>query len=209
MFILDESHNAGGGGTNARKKKEAVENTAEFVRSVLGQSPHGAFYSSATYAKRPDVMSLYFKTDMRHAVDDIQKLSDAISEGGIPMQQIVAAMLTESGQYIRRERSFEGATVDVVMAKTNPQHAEDSATVMRAVLEFDRQKQASIKKLSEKEAGAGNVVSGNKSANEDAMSSTNFAATMHNLIGQSLLIMKADAAADRAIDAINAGRSPS
>lgn len=73
---------------------------------MLGQSPHGAFYSSATYAKRPDVMSLYFKTDMRHAVDDIQKLSDAISEGGIPMQQIVAAMLTESGQYIRRERSF-------------------------------------------------------------------------------------------------------
>jgi hypothetical protein len=66
------------------------------------------FYSSATYAKRPDVMDLYAATDMAMAVDNIDDLSEAIARGGVPMQQAVASMLAKAGQYIRRERSFDG-----------------------------------------------------------------------------------------------------
>jgi hypothetical protein len=48
------------------------------------------FYSSATYAKRPDVMDLYSATDMAMAVSDPSELGEAIARGGVPMQQAVA-----------------------------------------------------------------------------------------------------------------------
>jgi hypothetical protein len=60
----------------------------------------GVFYSSATYAKRPEVMDLYAATDMRLAVEKIENLAEAIARGGVPMQQAVATMLSKAGQYI-------------------------------------------------------------------------------------------------------------
>ena len=50
VFILDESHNAGGQ-ANVRKKADAADDRAQFVRKMLQASHQGAFYSSATYAK--------------------------------------------------------------------------------------------------------------------------------------------------------------
>lgn len=207
LFILDESHNAGGGGSQRKGKNDALSR-GEFVRELLAASPHGAFYSSATYAKRPDVMSLYFKTDMRHAEDDIGTLADAIAAGGIPLQQVVAAQLTESGQYIRRERSFEGASVEVTHARADLRHAEQSATIMRTVLAFDTVKQESMKALEKAARASGEALGDSNATGEKGASSTNFTSIMHNLIGQSLLAMKAEAAADEAVAAVERGEKP-
>lgn len=69
--------------TRAKKEKEnVVPNRAQFARQ-LAHNAHVAFYSSATYAKRPEVMDLYASTDMRLAVPDISMLPEAIQRGGV------------------------------------------------------------------------------------------------------------------------------
>ena len=108
VVIFDESHNAGG---QSAPLPGQPANRAGFARDLV-RSANGAFYSSATYAKRPDVMDLYAATDMSMAVDDPKELGAAIQRGGVPMQQVVASMLAKAGQYIRRERSFAGITYD-------------------------------------------------------------------------------------------------
>ena len=104
-----------------------VTGRAAFVRGLV-QKAFGTFFSSATYAKRPDVMDLYSSTDMKLAVDRISDLADAIKQGGIPMQQAVAKMLTQVGQYIRRERTFAGVSYDTQETKVDKTTAENMAT---------------------------------------------------------------------------------
>lgn len=204
VFILDESHNAGGQATT-RKKASDADDRAQFVRKMLKESNQGAFYSSATYAKRPDVMSLYFKTDMRYAADDMNQLAEAIEQGGIPMQQVVAAELTETGQYLRRERSFEGAEVQTSIVKIDKSRAEKTAEIMRAILVFDEIKKLAVAEIDKKEAGLGGRASDNQSTGEKGASSTNFTSVMHNLISQSLLAQKLDAVVDAAVSDVEKG----
>ena len=197
VFILDESHNAGGQ-ANVRKKADADDDRAQFVRKMLQASHQGAFYSSATYAKRPDVMSLYFKTDMQYAADDMGKLAEAIERGGIPMQQAVAAELTETGQYLRRERSFEGAEVQTSTVPIDKARAEKTAEIMRAIMAFDAVKEAAVERADKEAARRGGSVGDNKSTGKGGASSTNFTAVMHNVIAQSLLAQKVDAVVEAA-----------
>ena len=197
VFILDESHNAGGQ-ANVRKKADAADDRAQFVRKMLQASHQGAFYSSATYAKRPDIMSLYFKTDMQYAADDMGKLAEAIERGGIPMQQAVAAELTETGQYLRRERSFEGAEVQTSTVPIDKARAEKTAEIMRAIMAFDAVKEAAVERADKEAARRGGSVGDNKSTGKGGASSTNFTAVMHNVIAQSLLAQKVDAVVEAA-----------
>ncbi len=204
VFILDESHNAGGQ-ANVRKKADAADDRAQFVRKMLQASHQGAFYSSATYAKRPDVMSLYFKTDMQYAADDMGKLAEAIERGGIPMQQAVAAELTETGQYLRRERSFEGAEVQTSTVPIDKARAEKTAEIMRAIMAFDAVKEAAVERADKEAARRGGSVGDNKSTGKGGASSTNFTAVMHNVIAQSLLAQKVDAVVEAAAEDVARG----
>lgn len=204
VFILDESHNAGGQ-ASTRKKADAADNRAQFVRKMLQSSRQGTFYSSATYAKRPDVMSLYFKTDMQYAADDMGKLAEAIERGGIPMQQAVAAELTETGQYLRRERSFEGAEVQTSTVSINKDRAEKTADIMRAIMAFDDAKEAAVEAADKAAAKTGGSVGDNKSTGKGGASSTNFTAVMHNVIAQSLLAQKVDAVVEAAANDVARG----
>ena len=204
VFILDESHNAGGQ-ASTRKKANAADDRAQFVRKMLQSSRQGTFYSSATYAKRPDVMSLYFKTDMQYAADDMGKLAEAIERGGIPMQQAVAAELTETGQYLRRERSFEGAEVQTSTVSINKDRAEKTADIMRAIMAFDDAKEAAVEAADKAAAKTGGFVGDNKSTGKGGASSTNFTAVMHNVIAQSLLAQKVDAVVEAAANDVARG----
>ena len=110
-------------------------NRASYVRNLVNTA-QGVFYSSATFAKRPDVMDLYSKTDMRLAVPNILQLGDVISAGGVPLQQIVSSMLAEAGQYLRRERSFEGVEYATPAVTVDKKAAEQVSTAMRSILAF-------------------------------------------------------------------------
>lgn len=211
ILVMDESHNAGGQEEKKKKKllpgEEPTQDRAELARDLVGRA-HGVFYSSATYAKRPGVMDLYAKTDMSKAVDDPKQLADTIARGGVPLQQVVASMLAEAGQYIRRERDFEGMTYQTTEVPVDVSKAEDTATAMRAIKVFDELKQEAVEHIKDdlkQEAGA--VLHDNAVGNA-GVHSTNFTALMHNLIAQLTLMMKADGVAEMALEKLKAGEKP-
>jgi hypothetical protein len=211
-MIFDESHNAGGAGeTQARTKeqrekekegKSLAQGRAAFVRELV-QNAYGTFFSSATYAKRPDVMDLYSSTDMKLAVDKLADLADAIKMGGIPMQQTVATMLAKVGQYIRRERTFAGVSYDTKETKVDKETAENMASSMRMILAFSRSKEEVVKGIQKEldKKGAATSILGEKTQ----VQSANFGSIMHNLIDQMLLSLKAQDSVNHAIERLKAG----
>lgn len=211
-MIFDESHNAGGGGETQARSKEQRDAAKEgkglstgraaFVRQLVNNA-FGTFFSSATYAKRPDVMDLYSSTDMGLAVDTPSELGAAIKNGGVPMQQIVATMLTKVGQYIRRERTFAGVSYNTVDTKVDKETAENMAYAMRNILSFSRGKEKAVKEMQKSFDESGSMAGG---AGEGVtVQSANFGSIMHNLIDQMLLSLKAQSSVDHAIDRLKAG----
>jgi hypothetical protein len=212
FMIFDESHNAGGSGeTQARTKgqREAQKEggslatgRAAFVRSLVTNA-FGTFFSSATYAKRPDVMDLYASTNMKLAVNKISELAEAIKRGGVPMQQIVATMLTQDGQYIRRERTFAGVSYDTQETAVDKETAENMANSMRSILGFSRSKEAAVKAMQKELDKEGKMmgVTGEKTTVQGA----NFGSIMHNLIDQMLLSLKVQDSLRHAIERLKAG----
>jgi hypothetical protein len=88
ILILDEAHQAGG--SKGGWKEVGPPDRADFVRELIDLSS-GVFYSSATYAKRADVMDLYARrTDLRLGVSSMTALENILTRGGVPLQQIVA-----------------------------------------------------------------------------------------------------------------------
>lgn len=210
IIIFDESHNAGGSENKKPKKKDGKElppDRAQFAREI-SRLAHGVFYSSATYAKRPSVMDLYSKTDMHKAVESFDKLIDAFTKGGIPLQQVVAAMLAEAGQYIRRERDLSGLTYATHEIKVDKQKAEDMAAVMRRIREFDDLIEDVIEEVKDDLKDAGSTVLADGSVRTPGVNSTNFTAIMHNLIDQMLLMVKADGVVEKALETLKAGEKP-
>lgn len=212
-MIFDESHNAGGAGeTQARSKEQRdaakageslVTGRAAFVRQLVNAA-FGTFFSSATYAKRPDVMDLYSSTNMKLAVDRISQLGEAIKNGGVPMQQVVANMLTTDGQYIRRERTFAGVSYDTVETKVDKETAENMASAMRAVLAFSRAKEAVIKNIQKEMDKEGTLIK-QMGGESSAIQGANFGAIMHNLIDQMLLSLKVQDSINHALERLKAG----
>lgn len=209
-ITLDEAHNAGGGGAERVQKKDGKEimTRAKFVRELLGTAS-AALYSSATYAKRPDVMDLYFKTDLSLAVDKLDQLAELISKGGIPMQQIVAAMLAKSGQYVRRERSFEGIEYNTPVVEVDTAKYEEFGRNLALIQQFSDEFVAeAVEKMDQQLKEEGRAVAHDGATGNAGASSTNFTAIMHNLINQMLLAMKAQDAGDRAVAALKRGEKP-
>jgi len=208
FVIFDESHNAGGTEANERTKEGKAglkEGRAGFARGIAGAAD-AVFYSSATYAKRPSVMDLYFKTDMRLAVDNITKLGAAIAAGGVPLQQAVAAMLTRAGQYIRRERSFDGINYNTVEATVDRAAAETFSTMLREINVFDNlYKKAAVKAMKDQVKADAKKVTEDGSTGMAGVHSTNFTSIMHNLIEQFLLALKVKPATALALEHLKAG----
>jgi hypothetical protein len=215
IVIFDESHNAGGSDAERRSRNQKAADggspktgRAAFARA-LASTAKGVVYSSATYAKRPSVMDLYFKTDMSLAVEgDATKLPAAIALGGVPLQQAVASMLARSGQYIRRERTFEGVEYNTPVVGVDRSAAESISAMMLAVKQFDDAKAGAVDALKRAAKAEAKVVTGSTATGAAGAHSTNFTSVMHNLIDQMLLALKADKAADLALEALKRGEKP-
>ena len=198
IFILDESHNAGGD-----------SNTGNFLSELVTGSK-GVTFLSATWAKRPDNLPLYAgKTDISIAIPDRARVADAITAGGAPLQAVLTSLLAETGQFVRRERSFDGIEIkNKVDEKNQAEHeriADKVTGVLRAIvtadamyhnLDFERI-QAQAKKAG-KSAGSKGVV----------VQHMEFSSIVHNLVKQLLLALKANTAAEEIIEAIKAGEKP-
>lgn len=123
VFILDESHTAGGYDSIIGK----------WMRSVLPKAKT-CCYLSATFAKYPEVMPLYAaKTAIREAGLSHTRFVDAMERGGLALQEIVASNLAESGQLIRRQRSNEGVRVEYITLDEEPARSKNRDRANRIV----------------------------------------------------------------------------
>ncbi|MCB0252174.1 MAG: strawberry notch family protein [Anaerolineae bacterium] len=208
LMVFDESHNAGGVEKTGWESSNGPMTRADFVRE-LAKTAKGVMFSSATYAKRPGVMDLYARTDMGKAVSDPRKLPELIKKGGVPMQQIVAGMLSDSGQYLRRERSFDGITYNLTEVDVDRVVYGNFSKAMQAIYRFDRaiakEKKEIIKDWLDEN---GMKITKDDGVGESSASSISFGSLMHNIVSQMLLSISADAAADRAIEAHKRGEKP-
>ena len=207
ILILDEAHEAGGT-KNERKPSMAFPDRAEFVRELV-DSASGVFYSSATYAKRPDVMDLYARrTDLRLAVSRMDALENLLNRGGVPLQQMVASKFVASGQMLRRERSFEGIRFQAKVVSVDREVADQFSAAMRAIKDFDKAKQMAIKELDQELKKAAKAISEDGSIGAAGAKSTNFTSLMHNCIEQGLLAQKAEATVQEAVHSLQTGQKP-
>lgn len=203
IFVLDESHNAGGS-----------SNTGDFLRGLLGDAK-GVTYLSATYAKRPDNMPLYFKTDMGEAIGDSGTLVQAMKDGGLPLQTVVSNDLVKAGQMFRRERSYDGISmktkVDTEHRVEHAKIADGATSALRAIVDADHAFHTTYVEEAQKQAAkenkANKIVGGGNEAGK-SVHHTEFSSVVHNFVRQMLLGIKATTAADDAIASLKRGEKP-
>ncbi len=206
ILILDEAHQAGG--SQNGWKESGPPDRAEFVRELVDLSA-GVFYSSATYAKRPDVMDLYARrTDLRLGVSNMATLETLLTRGGVPLQQIVASKFVASGQMLRRERSYEGIGFEAKVVPVDREVADQFSAAMRAIKDFDRVKQKALKEISKQLKQEAKQLGEDGAVGEVGAKSTNFTSLMHNCIEQGLLAQKAEATVEAAIESLQSGQKP-
>ncbi len=215
IVIMDESHEASGGksttglylrGGKQIKGKGAKRKTTTFPGLLKSKGVKGAVYLSATYAKRPDNMALYFLTALGSALGgskSLNALRDVFARGGVAMQQVVAAALAKGGQLIRREKSFKGVKFETVERTSLPKkdmvkQIDSVTSVLQQIIDFSNQV---------KDAAGDLGLVGTAETESNARVGL-FSSIVHNYVSQLLLAAKADTAADMAIEQHKKGVKP-
>ena len=213
IFIMDESHNASGS-----------SNTGEFLRKVLSGSK-GVQFLSATFAKRPDNMPIYAsKTSMADANLSNEGLVDAITAGGVALQEIVASQLVSEGQLIRRERSFDGIAVNWIYLDATQDEAgrpdfnleqrhrvimDNSTEIIRDIMAFQATfvdtEIAAMDKIAKAEY---KEVEQREGTQEGGINNQPVFSGIFHIISQLLFSIKAEAVAKQAVERMKQGKKP-
>lgn len=203
IMILDESHTAGGSGGGSM-----------YMQYIMPEVK-GVTFLSATFAKRADNMPIYaMKTDLSKSGISPQDMIEAISQGGVTLQEIMSKQLVQSGQMIRRERSFQGVTIDWMQVSEEEdavqrKQFDEVSSIFSDIRAFQKDYitpivQGISEELSE-EGGYSNLQQG---TSELGVTNTPFASKMYNLVNQLLFSLKADAVANRVIENLKNGFKP-
>lgn len=223
ILVLDEAHEAAASVntmTETRGKREKISNRYLFFSSIF-QNISGVLFSSATYAKRPSNLMLYYPfTDINNYPYD--KLLSMLSETGSIGQSLVSNALVESGQLLRRESSFKGIlfndylTPDLIKKIHGDEKKEQDeyqfianswdkiAEILADIVKFENtykfQAMNIINKGLKEEGG---YIGGHAVLDSD---STKFTSIMHNSIKSFDLSLKAKSIADYAIKLVKEGQ---
>lgn len=203
IMILDESHTACGSGGGSM-----------YMQYIMPEVK-GVTFLSATFAKRADNMPIYaMKTDLSKSGISPQDMIEAISQGGVTLQEIMSKQLVQSGQMIRRERSFQGVTIDWMQVSEEEdavqrKQFDEVSSIFSDIRAFQKDYitpivQGISEELSE-EGGYSNLQQG---TSELGVTNTPFASKMYNLVNQLLFSLKADAVANRVIENLKNGFKP-
>jgi hypothetical protein len=110
----------------------------------------------------------------------------------VPLQQVVAAMLAEAGQYIRRERSFAGVEFGRD-GRHRPGRADKVSEVFRAIRAFDVLKAEGRRSgVRRRRRRRGTRSLADSFDGRSGVTSTNFSSIMWNLVDQMLFTLKVD-----------------
>jgi hypothetical protein len=196
-FIMDEAHNAAG---------ETSDNMVR-IKNTLQWQKRGAYFLSATWAKRPGNLALYAAANSVGKIGvDFNQLLDAFVKGGAPLQQATASSLAANGELIRRELDYSGVRFDFVKATSNPERevelADQYSDFLVQLLDISRAMARVVQQLQKIED---QITAQSTSV---TLESVNFGAAIYNMSKQYLLSLKTDAVVKEAIAAINRGQKP-
>lgn len=202
IIIMDEAHNSSGSG-----------NTGSLMQDVVSRSK-GCVFLSATFAKRPDNMPIYaMKTAIQEASMSRDALVEAISRGGVALQEILASQLVAEGQMIRRERSFEGVEVNYITLEDKEEEhraiSDNITEIIRDIINFQTTyvdpMVAELDDIAAQDSKQVNLREGTSEAGVDNMP---YFSKVFNVINQMLFSIKAEAVAERAIQRLREGKKP-
>lgn len=203
IMILDESHTAGGRGGGSM-----------FMQYIM-PNVKGVTFLSATFAKRADNMPIYaMKTDLSKSGVSPQEMIEAISQGGVTLQEIMSKQLVQSGQMIRRERSFQGVTIDWMPVNEEEdavqrKQFDEVSSIFSDIRAFQKDYITPIvSDISDELADEGGYSDLQRGTKELGVTNTPFASKMYNLVNQLLFSLKADAVANRVIYNLKHGFKP-
>lgn len=202
IVIMDEAHNSSGSG-----------NTGNFMQSALSKA-RGVVFLSATFAKRPDNMPIYaMKTSIRDTSMSRDALIEAITKGGVALQEILASQLVSEGQMIRRERSFEGVEVNYVTLEEKEQEhkaiADNITSIVRDIIKFQTTYVDEIvDELDDIAVAEGKQVEIREGTSQAGVDNLPYFSKVFNVINQMLFSIKAEAVAERAIARLREGKKP-
>lgn len=202
IVIMDEAHNSSGSG-----------NTGNFMQSALSKAK-GVVFLSATFAKRPDNMPIYaMKTSIRDASMTRDALIEAITKGGVALQEILASQLVAEGQMIRRERSFEGVEVNYVTLEDKEQEhkaiADNITSIIRDIIKFQTTYvDELVDELDDIAVAEGKQVEIREGTSQAGVDNLPYFSKVFNVINQMLFSIKAEAVAERAIARLKEGKKP-
>lgn len=202
IIVMDESHNASGKSNTGRFLKQCVENSK------------GTIFLSATFAKTPANMPIYAaKTSMQDANLSDDDLVFAITNGGVALQEILAAQLVQEGQMIRRERTFEGIEVKYMVlenkAKEHSAIADNVTNIIRLMIAFQTvHVNPIIKALDKQIADENKTAELRKGTIKAGVANSPYFSRVFNIINQLLFSIKANDVADLAILRLKEGLKP-
>lgn len=204
LLALDESHNAAG---HTSTTNENVGVAVTNAQSVL--------YSSATFAKDIHSFNIYsrvFPSGMNTA-----EIGDALAKGGEPLQEILSVGLAEDGRMIRREHDNSNVEFriahDHARLERNEAWANSLAKVLASMSVLSGEITDQVNALNAKHmatlqqsmAQAGNA---KKVTRSIGVEYTNFSSRFYTINRTFMMAIKADLAAEKAIEARQAGRKP-
>jgi hypothetical protein len=202
IFILDEAHNSSGS-----------SNTGEFLQRVASQTK-GIVFLSATFAKRPDNMPIYaMKTAIADCNMSKDDLVDAITRGGVALQEVLSSQLVAEGQMLRRERSFEGVEVNYLSldekAEEHRAIADNITDILRDIITFqNRFVNEQVEELDKIAVAEGKEIGIREGTSQAGVDNIPYFSKVFQVINQMLFSLKAEAVADRAILRLQEGKKP-
>ena len=202
IFILDEAHNSSGS-----------SNTGNFLQGVVSKTK-GVVFLSATFAKRPDNMPIYaMKTAIADCNMSRDDLVEAITRGGVALQEVLSSQLVAEGQMLRRERSFEGIEVNYINLDNNAEEhraiADNITEILRDIIAFqsfhiDEQ----IEELDKIAVAEGKEVEIREGTSQAGVDNLPYFSKVFQVIHQMLFSLKAESVAERAIHRLREGKKP-
>ena len=198
-LVMDEAHLAAGSDSN----------TGAVLRHLADLPKPGVVFSSATFAKRGENMTLYKRAGYSKFFQNDDEMEEALAFGKVPFQQYLAARLTEGGFYLRHELDYTGIefekitttdTLDTPAERTTLANREEQIAdvynqVVRTVMRFGVLVKGVNSRLQKGSPGA-------------HMDGEAFMSSLHNTASFIYTALKAETVANAAVKALRAGRSP-
>lgn len=196
IFILDEAHQAAG----------LDSDVGLSLQSIL-RNAAGVFYASATFAKRPDNLTLYsLGTGLKLAGLGPKEMAELFKGGGVPLQQALTTMLAEEGEFVRREQDMSGVKVSFKRISASPEEEAEKADTYTSFLRDMYRLSDMVNAAAQSEVDDVNQVAPEESQVD--LASVNFGARLFNLSNQYLFSLRAESTARDAIDALGRGQKP-